>query len=39
MGNGETYDFEFVPGVPGELRFIVTSGVGDILVEMPIHVR
>ena len=39
MGNGETYDFEFVPSAPGALRFLVTSGVGVPLVAMPIRVR
>lgn len=39
MGNGETYDFEFVPTAAGELRIEVTNGVGDLLVSMPVHVR
>ena len=39
MGNGETYDFEFVPSVAGELRFDVTSAAGVLLVSMPIRVR
>ena len=39
MGNGETYDFEFSPDVAGDLRVDVTSGVGDRLVSMPVHVR
>jgi FtsP/CotA-like multicopper oxidase with cupredoxin domain len=39
MGNGETYDFEFVPSEPGSLRFIVTSGIGVLLVTLPIVVR
>jgi FtsP/CotA-like multicopper oxidase with cupredoxin domain len=38
MGNGETYDFDFVP-TPGELRFEVLSAVGQLLVTMPITVR
>jgi hypothetical protein len=39
MGNGETYDFEVIPNVPGAWRFTVTSGVGDLLASMPIRVR
>jgi FtsP/CotA-like multicopper oxidase with cupredoxin domain len=39
MGNGETYDFEFTPEAAGELRVEVTTGTGDLLVSMPVHVR
>jgi FtsP/CotA-like multicopper oxidase with cupredoxin domain len=39
MGNGETYDFEFVPNAPGNLRLTVSSGVGVVLASMPIRVR
>jgi FtsP/CotA-like multicopper oxidase with cupredoxin domain len=39
MGNGETYDFEFVPTTAGDIRIEVTSGIGDLLVSMPVHVR
>jgi len=39
LGNGETYDFEFVPQQPGQLKLIVTSGVGALLVSQPIVVR
>jgi hypothetical protein len=39
LGNGETYDFEFVPSGPGDVRFTMSSGVGVLLVTMPIHVR
>jgi FtsP/CotA-like multicopper oxidase with cupredoxin domain len=39
MGNGETYDFEFVPALPGVIRFTVSSGGGALLVAMPIRVR
>jgi FtsP/CotA-like multicopper oxidase with cupredoxin domain len=38
-GNGETYDFEFTPTAPGDLRFTMSSGVGVLLVSMPIRVR
>jgi FtsP/CotA-like multicopper oxidase with cupredoxin domain len=39
MGNGETYDFEFTPTTPGDLHIDVTSGVGVLLVSMPLRVR
>jgi manganese oxidase len=39
MGNGETYDFEFVPAAAGELRIDVTTGAGVLLASLPIHVR
>ncbi|MGQ0702997.1 MAG: multicopper oxidase domain-containing protein [Gemmatimonadales bacterium] len=39
MGNGETYDFGFTPGEPGEFRLTVSSAVGDLLVAMPVRVR
>ncbi len=39
MGNGETYDFEFTPDAAGDLRVEVTTGTGDLLVSMPVHVR
>jgi FtsP/CotA-like multicopper oxidase with cupredoxin domain len=39
ISNGETYDFEFTPTVPGRLRFDVTKGDGRILlVSMPLRV-
>ena len=38
MGNGETYDFEFVPTTPGDLRLDVTAGNGTLLASMPIRV-
>jgi FtsP/CotA-like multicopper oxidase with cupredoxin domain len=38
-GNGETYDFEFVPVAAGELRLDVTTGAGVLLTSLPIHVR
>ena len=39
MGNGETYDFDFVPTAAGDLRIDVTNNVGVLLVSMPIRVR
>jgi hypothetical protein len=38
MGNGETYDFEFVPDAAGEIRLDVTNAGGVLLVSMPIRV-
>ena len=38
-GNGETYDFEFTPDAPGDLRFTMSSAAGVRLVSMPIRVR
>ncbi|HEX5075407.1 MAG TPA: multicopper oxidase domain-containing protein [Gemmatimonadaceae bacterium] len=37
--NGETYDFEFTPTSPGDLRFTMSSAVGVRLVSLPIRVR
>jgi len=39
FGNGETYDFEFTPTVPGDLLFTMSSAVGQRLVSMPIRVH
>jgi manganese oxidase len=39
MGNGETYDFEFIPATPGDLRLDVVTGAGGLLATMPIRVR
>ena len=39
LGNGEAYDFEFIPTEPGQLRFLVTSGVGVPLVSMAVLVK
>jgi FtsP/CotA-like multicopper oxidase with cupredoxin domain len=39
MGNGETYDFDFVPSAAGDVRVDVTNAGGDLLVSMPIRVR
>jgi len=38
FGNGETYDFEFIPKEPGSYRLIVTSGIGELLVTQRIRV-
>ena len=38
MGNGETYDFEFVPTAPGDLKFEVRSAGQQLLVTLPIQV-
>ena len=39
MGNGEAYDFEFVPARSGAMRFDVTNFAGVLLVTMPVDVR
>jgi FtsP/CotA-like multicopper oxidase with cupredoxin domain len=39
MGNGETYDFDFVPSAVGDLHFDVTNAAGVLLASMPIRVR
>lgn len=39
LGNGETYDFEFVPAAAGDLRVTVSSGAGALLATLPIRVR
>jgi FtsP/CotA-like multicopper oxidase with cupredoxin domain len=39
MGNGETYDFDFVPSAAGDLRLDVTNAVSALLVSMPVRVR
>jgi FtsP/CotA-like multicopper oxidase with cupredoxin domain len=39
LGNGETYDFELAPAVPGDLRFTVTAAGGAPLATMPVRVR
>lgn len=38
MGNGETYDFDFVPMEPGNLRLDITAANGNLLTSMPIQV-
>ncbi len=39
MGNGETYDFEFSPTTPGDMRLDVTNAAGDLLTRMPVRVQ
>ena len=39
MGNGETYDFEFVANEPGDIRVEVTANNGVLLVTMPIRIQ
>ena len=39
MGNGETYDFDFVAADPGDIRLEVTNAGGALLASMPIHVQ
>lgn len=39
MGNGETYDFEFTPSAPGNIRLAINAQTGQVLVTMPIVVR
>ena len=39
MGNGETYDAEFVPTRTGELRVEITAGNGVLLTSMTVRVR
>lgn len=39
MGNGETFDFEFTPSTPGELRLTVSASSGVLLAAMPVRVR
>ena len=39
MGNGETFDVEFLSASPGYLRFTVSAAAGAVLVSMPVEVR
>ena len=39
MGNGETYDFDFVPSTAGDLHLDVTNAGGVLLASMAIRVR
>jgi hypothetical protein len=39
MGNGEAYDFEFVPARSGPMHVDITSAVGQLLVTMPVTVH
>ena len=36
MGNGETYDFDFVPSTAGDLHLDVTNAGGVLLASMPL---
>ena len=38
-GNGEAYDFEFTPTVPGDIKFTMSSGAGVLLATLPIRVH
>jgi len=38
MGNGETYDFDFVPMQLGDLHVDITAANGTLLTSMPIHI-
>jgi manganese oxidase len=39
MGNGETYDFEFLPTAAGDLHLDVTNAAGVVLASMPVRVQ
>ena len=39
MGNGETYDFDFVPSIAGDIRLDVLANNGTLLVSMPMRAR
>ena len=39
MGNGETYDFDFVPSERGDIRVDIRANNGTLLTTMPIRVR
>jgi FtsP/CotA-like multicopper oxidase with cupredoxin domain len=39
MGNGETYDFDFIPSGAGDIHLDVTNAAGSLLVSMPIRIR
>jgi FtsP/CotA-like multicopper oxidase with cupredoxin domain len=38
MGNGETYDFDFVPSAAGDVRLDVAAANGTLLATLPIKV-
>jgi len=38
MGNGETYDFEYIPDAAGAIKVEITSAAGTLLATMPIRV-
>jgi len=39
VGNGETYDFEFIPTAPGDHLVEVRGAGGRLLATMPVHVN
>ena len=39
MGNGETYDFDFIPSGAGDIHLDVTNAAGSLLVSMAIRIR
>jgi hypothetical protein len=39
LSNGEIYDFEYTPTVPGQLQLEVTAANGRVLVVQPMNVR
>ena len=39
MGMGETYDFEFVTEQAANLRFVLTTGNGTLLLSMPVRIK
>jgi FtsP/CotA-like multicopper oxidase with cupredoxin domain len=39
LGNGETYDFELSPAEPVDLRFTVSSALGQLLATVPVRVQ
>jgi FtsP/CotA-like multicopper oxidase with cupredoxin domain len=38
IGNGETYDFEFIPDVAGEHLLEIRAAAGQFLASMPVHI-
>ncbi len=39
MGMGETYDFELAPVEAANLRFVLTTGNGTLLLSMPVRIK
>ncbi|MGH7471282.1 MAG: hypothetical protein ACRENP_25310, partial [Longimicrobiales bacterium] len=39
LGNGETFDYEFVPAAAGDIQLNVLTGAGVLLVTMPVRIR